>query len=381
MSWRVPLISVELTDDDIEAYLDRLRSGWLTMGPSIAQFEAEFGAYVGTRHAVAVSSGTSALHLAYLAAGVRPGDEVIVPAMTFVATASAARYVGATPVFCDSLGPTRPEIDPEAVARQITPQTKVVAVTHLMGYDAELAELRALCDDSGLVLVEDCAQSLGAAIDGSGARVGSIGDLATFSFNGKAQLPLGEGGMVCSSSEELAAKVRSLRSHGMTSVTWDRHRGHAAGYDVVEIGFNYRLDEPRAGLGLSRLARLDDDIAARQECARGYRRRLDGIDAITSLRSMDAESHSSPYGYVVMFRDRAARDRVRAELAEQNIETTWYPLLPRLTEYRSFGDPAAVPHADAFAGNHCVLPVGAWMTDELLDVVVDALVASLEATD
>jgi dTDP-4-amino-4,6-dideoxygalactose transaminase len=370
MSWRTSLIDVTLTDEDIEAYLDRLRSGWLTMGPYIEKFETDLREFTGAEYAVTVSSGTAGLHLAMLAAGVQPGDEVIVPAMTFVATANAIKYVGGVPVFCDSIGALQPELDTADVARLITPRTKAVAAVHLMGYAVELDELRALCDAHGLALIEDSSQSMG-AVTKDGRQVGTLGDVGVLSFNGKAQLPLGEGGAVLCRTLAAHDKVRSLRSHGMTSVTWDRHRGHHAGYDIVEIGFNYRLDEPRAALGRSRLTRLAADIELRRDVARAYRRAFEGRSDLGMLGSSEADDRSSPYGFAIVLEEAAQRDNVRKALAEQRIETTWYPLL---TELSAFGGTAqSHPQAKSFADRHLVLPVHVSLTEDAIAFVAESL--------
>ena len=371
MSWVVPLIDVELTDGDVEAYLDRLRSGWLTMGPFIEKFEKDLCEFTGAEHAVCVSSGTAGLHLAMFAAGVLPGDEVIVPAMTFVASANAIRYVGAEPVFCDSLGPLEPDLDVSDVERRITPRTKAVIAVHFMGYAVQLDELRAVCDAHDLVLIEDTSQSMGAETADAGRQAGTIGDVGILSFNGKAQLPLGEGGAVLCRRPEAYERVRSLRSHGMTSVTWDRHRGHHAGYDIVEIGFNYRLDEPRAAVGLSRLTRLAADIERRRAVSRAYRSALETRSEIGMLGSAAADDLSSPYGFAIVLDDVAHRDNVRKRLAEKRIETTWYPLLTALSTFGATS--RGLPHAEAFADRHLVLPVHTQMSDETIAFVAESL--------
>ena len=278
--WRVPLTDIEVTEGDVEAVLDCLRSGWLTMGPRTKVFEQTLAARIGTPHALAVSSGTAALHLACRAAGLGPGDEVIVPAFTFVASASAARFVGAKPVLCDIVGPHDVNLDVRDVERRITPRTRAVIAVHFFGYPADVRALRELCDAHGLILIEDCAEAIGARVSEDGPQVGTVGDLGAFSFFSKNQLCVGEGGMVSTAGEEYAERVRLLRSHALTSGTWDRHRGHDPAYDIVDIGFNYRIDEPRAALGLSRLERLDDDIAARRAIVRAYRERLADVPGL-----------------------------------------------------------------------------------------------------
>ena len=278
MSWRVPLAHITIPEEDVQNVLDCLRSGWLTMGPRTRQFEEDFADFTKSPHAVAVSSCTAALHLSCIAAGLGPGDEAIVAGMSFVSTANAVRYTGATPVLCEVGGPHDMNIDVDGVVRRITPKTKAIIAVHFCGYPAKVVELRKICDERGLLLIEDAAQAVGASVAADGTRAGTVGDLACFSLFSKNQLCVGEGGVVTTPSEELATKVRSLRSHAMTSVTWDRHRGYAESYDVMDVGFNYRLDEPRAALGLKLLQRIEHDNVRRAGIARRYAAALTGVD-------------------------------------------------------------------------------------------------------
>ena len=285
--WRVQLTTMELEESDIEATLEALRSGWLTMGPRTAELEQAYASAVGSKHAVAVSSGTAALHLACVVAGVGPGDEVIVPALSFVADAHAPRCAGGEPVLVDVVAPGEPLVDPAAVEAAITERTKAVIAVHMFGYPADLDRLAAICDEHGLALIEDCAESDGGRLrDGSPA--GTRGVCGCFSFFSKTQLGVGEGGIMTTDDDEFAARLRLLRSHAMTSVTWDRHRGHAETYDVTDLGFNYRIDEPRAALARSRLERLDHSLAELGRVAGEYRERLAagrrGRDPVRRLR-------------------------------------------------------------------------------------------------
>jgi dTDP-4-amino-4,6-dideoxygalactose transaminase len=375
--WRVALTEIEVPEADVQAVLDCLESGWLTMGPRTKAFEDALAQFVGTPHAVTVSSGTAALHLACLAAGIGPGDEVIVPAFTFVASASAPRYVGAEPVLCDVRGPHDFNIDPADAAQRITPRTRAIMAVHFCGYPADVAALRALCDEHGLVLIEDCAQAIGARVDDSGRQVGTMGELGAFSFFSKKQLCVGEGGMVTSADEQLAERVRLFRSHAMTSSTWDRHRGHDPAYDVVDIGFNYRLDEPRAALGLSRLARLAQSIAARRATVRAYRERLAQIPGVEVPFGDDAVELSSHFAFPVLLADRHTRDRFRDELKASGIQTTWYPALHTFTEYRRFAPPGGLARALEAADRHCALPLSSTMDESQVDTVVAAVRAAL----
>jgi dTDP-4-amino-4,6-dideoxygalactose transaminase len=375
--WRVPLTDIAMPEQDVEAVLDCLRSGWLTMGPRTKAFEEALAGYVGVPHAATVSSGTAALHLACQAAGLGPGDEVIVPAITFVASASACRYVGAEPVLCDVRSAHDFNIDVEDVARRITPRTRAIIAVHFCGYPADALALRRLCDEHGLVLIEDCAQAIGAHVDTTGRQVGTVGELGCFSFFSKKQLCVGEGGMVSTAGEALDASVRLFRSHAMTSSTWDRHRGHDPAYDVVDIGFNFRLDEPRAALGLSRLQRLDEDIAARRAIVRAYRERLAEVSGVELAFDEQSVERASHFAFPVLLADRDRRDRFREELKANGIQTTWYPALHTFTEYRRFAPVDGLPAATEVADRHCALPLSSTMDAADVDVVVDAVRSAL----
>jgi dTDP-4-amino-4,6-dideoxygalactose transaminase len=371
--WRVPLTDIVVTDEDVHAVEECLRSGWLTMGPRTRAFEQALAEYTGSPHALTVSSGTAALHLSCLAAGLSPGDEVIVPALTFIASAAAARYVGCTPVLCDIGGPHEFNIDVADVERRITRHTRAVIAVHFCGYPANVAGLRELCDAHGLVLIEDCAQAIGARVDDAGRQVGTVGELGAFSFFSKKQLCVGEGGMVATADEERAERVRLLRSHAMTSGTWERHSGLTDTYDVVGLGYNYRLDEPRAALGLSRLERLDAAIAARRATVRAYREQLEGVPGLELPWGEEAVERSSHFAFPVLLEDREARDRFRAELKAAGIQTTWYPALHRFTECRDFAPAGGLPNAEQVADRHCALPLSSSMQDSEVEIVVDAV--------
>ncbi len=371
--WKVPLTGIGMNEEDVAAVAEVLRSGWLTLGPRTAEFESALAQHVGTPHAIAVSSGSAALHLACLAAGIGPGDEVIVPAFTFVASATAARYVGATPVLCDIGGPHDFNLDLDDVRRRITPRTRAIVAVHFCGYPADVLALRELCDERGLVLIEDCAQAICARVDDEGRQVGTVGDLAAFSFFSKKQLCVGEGGMVTTADEGLAERVRLLRSHAMTSGTWDRHSGRTDTYDVLELGFNYRLDEPRAALGLSRLARLDSDISKRRRIVEGYRERLAGVPGLELPFDERAVRRGSHFAFPVLLADRAARDGFRDRLKDAGVQTTWYPALHRFTAWSDAAPEGGLPGAQQAADRHCALPLSSTMQEEHVEIVVSAV--------
>jgi dTDP-4-amino-4,6-dideoxygalactose transaminase len=238
-----------------------------------------------------------------------------------------------------------------------------------------MVALRGLCGDRGLALIEDCAQAVGARC-ADDTPVGLAGDIGCFSFFSKKQLCVGEGGMVTSEHEAYAAKVRSLRSHAMTSVTWDRHRGHAESYDIVDVGFNFRMDEPRAALGLSRLTRLDADLATRRARVRRYRSLLADVPGVELPWSEEDVERATHFTFLVLLPDRGTRDRVREELCADEIQTTWYQSLTRFSEYRSHG---RRPVSEEVADRHVALPLSSFSTDDEIAIVVQRLRAVLDA--
>lgn len=373
MSPAIALTSVDMHEEDVEAVMECLRSGWLTLGPRIKQLEADLVAWSGSPHAVTVSSGSAALQLACRAAGVGPGDEVVVPALSSVAVAHATRFCGAEPVLCDVVSATAPTLDVAGVERCITPATKAVIATHLFGYPAGVVDLREFCDTRGLVLIEDATDAVGASIGPHGAQAGTIGHLGCFSFSAASQLCVGEGGMVTSADETLAGAVRSLRSHAMTSGTWDRHRGHQDSYDVVDVGYNYRLDEPRAALAIARLKRLSADIERRRAVVRLYRERLAPVEAVELMWDSQAVERSSHRAFGVLLADEAARDALQARLAARDIESGTLPALHSFSAYASSASGRSLPVAEEAAARHLLLPLAASTAPETVAAVVAAV--------
>lgn len=367
--WRVPLADVEVGEAEIAAVTDTYRSGWLSMGPRTEELERRFAEYLGVEHAVATTNGTAALHLICLGTGLGPGDEVIVPSLTFVATANAIRYVGATPVFADVAGLERPWLSADAAAGAITDKTRAIMNMTYGGHPGESAELATLAAERGLVLLEDAAHGLGGSLDGR--ALGTLGAAGAFSFFSNKNLPVGEGGMVSTGDGELAARVRLLRSHGMTSLTWDRHRGHAAGYDVVKLGFNYRIDEPRAALATARLGRLDADNEARAAAAERYRRRLSDSDLPTATMDPAPGARPANHLFTVVLDEGIDRDAVRGLLAEAGIQTSLH--YPPVHSFSAYDERVELPLTEEYARRSVTLPLFPGITEEQIDLVVDSL--------
>jgi dTDP-4-amino-4,6-dideoxygalactose transaminase len=374
--WRVPLADIVVDDELADAVLEVVRSGWWSMGPRVEEFEEAFARFTGAGHAIAVANGTAALHLALLAAGCGPGDEVVVPSLNFVAAANAIVHTGAEPVFCDIVGPDDLNLDPNDLASAVGERTKALVVLHYGGHPCDMDAVNGVAEQHGLAVIEDAAHAPGARI--GGRACGTLGALGCFSFFANKNLPVGEGGMIVTDDEELARNVRLLRSHGMTTLTWDRHRGHASGYDVVLPGFNYRLDEVRAAVGLVQLRRLPEENAGRAAVVERYREALDGERGLT-MPFVDADRGDEPVHHlaVVLLPEGTDRAAVRAALEERGIQTSvHYPPIHTFSAYRAASN-RPLPQTDAVAERLLTLPLFGGLSDEQVDAVIEGLLYTL----
>ncbi len=378
--WKVPLADVVLGPEEIAAVTEVLQSGWLSMGPKTQEFEAHFASFLGVKHAFAVANGTAALHLACEVVGLSPGDEVLCPALTFVASANAILYTGARPVFVDVTGPHDLNLSPEDAAAKVTARTRAIMVVHYGGYPVDLDAIGALARRRGLAIIEDCAHAPGAVSHSAqGPRLaGTLGDVGCFSFFANKNMTTGEGGMVVTNNDELAGKIKTARSHGMTTLTWDRHRGHSFSYDVVARGYNYRLDEMRAALGLVQLKRLEPGNARRRELTQAYRAKLKDLDNL-EVPFRDAPAGSAHHLFPILLKDRADRADFMAALARQGIQTSiHYPPVHLFSYYRGLweaGHQHRVPLTEGIASRLVTLPLYPSLTMAQLDTVVAAIYA------
>jgi dTDP-4-amino-4,6-dideoxygalactose transaminase len=379
-SGQIPVFDVQVTEEDMAEVEAALRSGWLTMGERTERFEREFAAAIGTEHCIALSSCTAALHLACLAAGVGPGDEVIVPSMTFAATANAVRYTGARPVFADVVSEHDLGIDIDHVETLISERTKAVIPVHYAGYAVAIDRLQALCEARGLALIEDAAHAPSAAPAPGAQKLGSWGKAGCFSFFPNKVLGVGEGGALTTDDSEFADRIRRLRSQGMTAVSIDRHRGKAMGYDVLERGYNFRFDDPRAALLLSRFRRLEDELVARRKVVQRYRDLLGDIDALTIPYRDFILDCSSCYLMGVVAPDAATRRALRDRLGERHgVQTTMYPAVHLFTAYREAYGEISLPRTERVADGLFSIPLFPHMTSGQQDRVVASLRESVEA--
>ena len=356
-TWRYTLAETTLDAADAESVRATVEGGWLSMGPKTQAFEARFAEMHQAKHAIAVSNGTAALHIALLAAGVGPGDEVIQPSLTFVASANMTLAVGAVPVFADIVSLTNPTIDAEHVESLISPRTKAIIAMHFGGYPCEIEALRDIAHNHGLVLIEDACHAPRQTAGAHARYLGTFGAIGTFSFFANKNMTTGEGGMVLTDGDDLAARLRHLRSHGMTTLTWDRHRGRASTYDVVSPGYNYRLDDLRAALGLSQLEKLDAANERRRAVAVAYAR-LFAETPLAGANFVFAERAGAGTGHVAaLIVDAEIRDALRDALKDAGIQTSLhYPPIHEFTAFAAGAHPP-LPLTEAFARQVISLPI------------------------
>jgi perosamine synthetase len=354
------------------AVLEVLRSGWVSQGPRVAQFEREFADYVGAPCAVAVSSCTTALHLALLAAGVEPGDEVLCPSLSFIATANSIVYAGARPVFVD-IDLATYNIDPACIERAITPRTKAILVVHQIGLPAALAEIADIAKRHNLVVVEDAACAIGATYGGQ--RIGlPHTPIACFSFHPRKILAAGEGGMITTADQDLAARMRRLRQHGMSVSDLARHSASKVmieSYD--EIGYNYRMTDLQAAIGLVQLQRLDGMLERRSELAHRYSERLSALPWLVVPFEPAGSTHNFQ-SYMVRLTEDApiTRDDLMQRLLDRDISSRRGIMAThRELPYRDAKWEQLLPVTNLVADTTIVLPLFHEMTDEEQDYVIE----------
>jgi dTDP-4-amino-4,6-dideoxygalactose transaminase len=372
--WRIPLCDLDFGPEELEAVERVVRSKWLSMGPEVRAFEDEFAKMQRSKHAIAVANATGGLHLALLALGIGPGDEVVQPALNFVAAANVTVATGASPVFADILSLQEPTIDPSNVEQLLTPRTKAVIVMHYGGNLCQMTKLMELGRRRGIPLIEDACHAVGAEYynrrgDSPGLRMaGSIGDIGAFSFFANKNIATGEGGMLVTNRDDLAERLRLLRSHGMTTLTWDRHKGHAFSYDVLVNGYNYRLDELRAALGRVQLVKLSRQNERRRHLLARYDHHFAALPDWTVPFSR-LRAQASGHLMVAVAPSPDARSKVVLKLREAGIQTSLH--YPCIADFQAFAQHrcARLNRTREFARRAISLPIFPAMTESMVESV------------
>lgn len=375
MEWKIPLADIDFGPEESEAVQQVLDSRWLTMGAVTQAFEEEFAKYTGAKHALAVANCTAALHLACLVAGLGPGDEVIVPSLTFVATANAVRYTGATPVFAEIESDQNLCITAETIASRITKKTKAILVMHYGGYPCDMPAILALAKQNGLMVIEDAAHAIGSSLEDH--QMGTWGSVGCYSFFSNKNMTTGEGGMIVTDDDTLAEQLRILRSHGMTAMTWDRHQGHAWSYNVTALGYNYRIDEIHSALGREQLKKLEKNNARRRHLTALYRDYLQELTPTVGLPLQKSKGVSACHLFPILLPKDANRNAFMEQMKLQGIQTSiHYPPIHRFQAYTDISH-GPLPVTENVASREVTLPLYPTLTDEQVGTVAQAVQKSL----
>ncbi|MCR5523441.1 MAG: DegT/DnrJ/EryC1/StrS family aminotransferase [Clostridia bacterium] len=369
MGYNIPLFNLNFDEAEEKAVVEVLKSKWISSGPKCAELEKTFADMLGVKYCLTVSNCTSALHLAMLCAGIEPGDEVIVPSLTFVATVNAVRYCGGIPVFCDITGKDNLCINPNKIEELITAKTKAVAVMHYGGFACDMDKICEIADRYNLKVIEDSCH--GPTSEYKGKKLGTIGMAGCFSFFSNKNISTGEGGAIVTNDEAVFNKAKLLKSHGMTTMSYERSKGHSTSYDVVELGYNYRFNDILAGIGLAQLKKLENDIEKRVKIRELYNKKLDKRNLIIPFENYTEKSSLYIFPVVLADGDAQKRDKIRSYLAEKGIQTSiHYPPAHRFDIYKNtVRNP--LPVTEYVADNEFTLPMFGALTEEEVNYICE----------
>jgi dTDP-4-amino-4,6-dideoxygalactose transaminase len=365
--YKVPLFDLNFDERETDAVVKTLRTKWISTGPKCQELESKFAQMLGSKYAVSLSNCTAALHLAMVLSGIGDGDEVICPSLTFVATVNAIRYVNAVPVFCDITSIENLNIDPEKIEKLISSKTKAIMIMHYGGFACDMDKMMSIAKKHNLKVIEDACH--GPMSDYKGKKLGTIGDIGCFSFFSNKNISTGEGGMLVTNNSEYANRANLLKSHGMTTLSFQRAGGHATEYDVIDLGYNYRMDDIRASIGIVQLEKLQDDLTKREKIRKYYIDKLSASDKII----IPFKGHlyfSSNYIFLVLLKnsDSKTRDSVRNKLSEFGIQSSiHYPAAHRFTSYKDFY--RELPLTDYVTDNLITLPMYSALPMETVDFI------------
>jgi dTDP-4-amino-4,6-dideoxygalactose transaminase len=355
LDYKIPLFDLNFDLEEEKAVIETLKSKWISTGPKTVAFENMFAQMLNSNYAVALSNCTVSLHLAMILTGIGCDDEVICPSLTFVATSNAIRYVNAIPVFADVKSYSDLTIDPDDIERKITDRTKAILVMHFGGFPCDMGRIMAIAEKHGLKVIEDACH--GPFSEYKGKKLGTIGDIGCFSFFSNKNISTGEGGMLVTNQETYYDRSKLLRSHGMTTLSYDRAKGHSTTYDVIDLGFNYRMDDIHAAIGLVQLNKIKADLNSRAKIRRYYLDFLREVEEIL-IPFADYNDFTSNYIFTIVLKNSTfeKRDKIRNLLAEAGIQTSvHYPAVHHFSIYKDFYCP--LPNTDYVADNIITLPM------------------------
>jgi dTDP-4-amino-4,6-dideoxygalactose transaminase len=367
MEYKIPLFDLNFDQSEEDAVIRTLRSKWISTGPKTAEFENKFAEMLEVKHALALTNCTSSLHVSLLLIGIKPGDEIICPSLTFVATVNVISYLLAKPVFADIKSFENLTIDPEDVERKITKKTKAIMLMHYGGFSCDMDKILQIAEKYNLRIIEDACHGPLSEFDGK--KLGTLGDIGCFSFFSNKNISTGEGGMLVTNNSELFQRAKIIRSHGMTSLSFDRSKGHSSDYDVIELGYNYRMDDIRASIGIVQLDKLKNDLKRRAEIRKYYVKKLKSIKDII-IPFKDHKFFSSNYIFPVLLKNSNVekRNKVREFLSANGIQTSvHYPAVHRFSIYSEYA--VKLPKTEYVTDNLITLPMFSKLSFENIDYI------------
>lgn len=367
----IPIAKPYLTADEAKAAHDTILTGWITQGPRVAELEEKFAAYTGAKYAVAVSNCTTALHLAMIVAGIKAGDEVICPSMSYIATANAIKYVGATPIFAE-IDPANYNLDVTDTEKKITAKTKAILLVHQIGMPADIDAFQALATKHNLILVEDAACAAGSSY--KGAKIGSHSSLVCFSFHPRKVISTGDGGMITTNNEAHYNRMKLLRQHGMSINDRVRHESSKLIFeDHIEVGYNYRMTDIQAAVGIQQLAKLDWIVAERRKVAQRYLDAFADIDCIQlPVEAVGYFSNYQSFSILLKPSCKVPRNEIMQKLLDQAVASRRGIMTThRETAYKTEYATAQLPVSESAADNSIILPLYIPMKDEDIQTVID----------
>jgi dTDP-4-amino-4,6-dideoxygalactose transaminase len=375
MTYKIPLFDLNFDEAEELAVIETLRSKWISTGPKSTLFEEKFASMLNANYALSLANCTVALHLAMKICDINAGDEVICPSLTFVATANAIRYVDAIPVFADIKSLDDLTMDPEDIEKKITKKTKAIVVMHYGGFACDMDKIVLIAKKYGLKIIEDACHA--PLSEYNGHKLGTIGDVGCFSFFSNKNISTGEGGMIVTNNIELFEKAKLLRSHGMTTLSYERSKGHSTGYDVVELGYNYRMDDIRASIGIVQLDKLLPDLIKRKEVRNWYIRNLENCAKVV-IPFKEYNKFTSNYIFTIAISKEVelTTDEVRAKLTEAGIQTSMhYPAVHKFSIYQKYF--VNLPQTDQITNQLITLPMHGKLSEDEVNYITDNLIKAV----
>ncbi len=371
MDYKIPLFKLNFDEQEIQAVTETIRSKWISTGPKCEELERMFAEMLDVKHAISLSNCTDALHLACVVSGIGEGDEVLCPSLTFAASVNCIRYVRAVPVFCDITGIDNMNIDPREIEKKITPKTKAILVVHMAGFPCEMDRIMKIANQHNLKVIEDACH--GPLSEYKGKKIGTIGDVGCFSFFSNKNISTGEGGMIVTDNDEYAKRIRLLRSHGMTTMSYQRAIGHATAYDIIDLGYNFRMDDIRASIGIVQLRKLNSDLTQRMTVRKLYLKALSDIQQIEIPFKQHNEFASNYIMPIVLKKSSIEkRDAIRIFLHEQGIQTSnHYPPIHKFSIYENFT--TSLPITEYVCSNEVTLPMYASLSENDINYIAETI--------